>query len=341
MKRLPRLSPFLAILVLALVAGCTSNPPTPAKGTTPTAAGTTAKRLRIAVIPKGTTHIFWKSVHAGAEKAGKELGNVDVLWKGPQLEDDRDGQIAVVQDFVTNKVDGICVAPLDKQALIGPVHEAVDAGVPVVIFDSALQDESKIVSYVATDNWKGGQLAARQMAAALSGNGNVIVLRYNQGSESTEQRENAFLETLAKEFPEIKVISSEQYAGTTQEGSLTKATEVLNKFKDEVNGIFAVCEPNAAGILRALHETELAGKVKLIAFDPSEDLIRAMEAGTCHGIVLQDPVSMGYQSVKAIVSKIRGESVDKRIGTGEYVATPENMKTPEMTKLLNPNRAEK
>ena len=134
-------------------------------------------------------------------------------------------------------------------------------------------------------------------------------------------------------------MSSNQYAGTTQEESLTKAIEVLNKYKDEVNGIFAVCEPNAVGVLGALKETELLGTVKFIAFDSSEDLIRAMEAGTCHGIVLQDPVTMGYESVKAMVIKIRG--VQKRIGTGEYVATPENMKSEQMSKLLSPERFEK
>ena len=331
----------LGLLVcLALVAvGCGTNKPVDTKGTS--SKESSGKKLQIAVIPKGTTHVFWKSVHAGAEKAAKELGDVEILWKGPLLEDDRDGQISVVQDFVTKKVDGICVAPLDKQALVGPVHEAVDAGIPVVIFDSGLQNESKITSYVATDNRKGGELAAREMAKALGGKGGVIVLRYNAGSESTEQREDGFLEVLAKEFPDIKVLSSDQYAGTKQEESLTKATEVLNKYKDEVNGIFAVCEPNAIGVLGALKETELLGKVKFIAFDPSESLIRAMESGACHGIVLQDPVTMGYQSVIAMVSKIRGKSVEKRVGTGEFVATPENMKSAEMTKLLAPETFEK
>lgn len=331
------------LLCLFITIGCGTGAPVSTKSdssATGSADATSSKKLRIAVIPKGTTHVFWKSVHAGAEQAAKELGDVEILWKGPLLENDRDGQISVVQDFVTNRVSGIVVAPLDKQALIGPIHESVEAGIPVVIFDSGLQDESKIVSYVATDNRKGGELAAKQMAEALGGKGNVIVLRYNAGSESTEQREDGFLEMLAKEYPEIKVLSSDQYAGTTQEDSLTKATEILNKYKDQVNGIFAVCEPNAAGVLGALRETGLSGKVKFIAFDPSEDLIRAMEEGNCHGIVLQDPVTMGYQSVKAIVTKIRGGNVEKRIGTGEFVATPENMKTDQMSKLLSPERFE-
>ena len=337
------------MLALTLFVGCdagTSTPKTNPKPGGSSAGGTaakgeaTSKTLRIAVIPKGTTHVFWKSVHAGAEKAAKELGNVEILWKGPLQEDQTASQIDVVQDFTTKKVDGICVAPNDKQGLVAAVTEAVEAGIPVVIFDSALQDESKIVSYVATDNYKGGQLAAQRMGEVLGGKGGVVMLRYHVGSESTEKREEGFLDTLKKEFPDIRILSSDQYAETTPESSLTKATEVLNKYKDEVNGIFAVCEPNAAGVLGALKEAELGTKVKLIAFDPSENLVRAMEEGTCHGIVLQDPVTMGYQSVMAMVKKIRGETVEKRIGTGEFLATPENMKTPEMDKLLSPERFE-
>ena len=332
-----------SLVCFAALIGCSGNAgnvnsSTSGKTTGGSDNGSAAKKLRIAVIPKGTSHIFWKSVHAGAEQAAKDLGDVEILWKGPLLENDRDGQINVVQDFVANRVDGICLAPLDKQALIGPVKDAVATGIPVVIFDSALQDESQIVSYVATDNRKGGELAARHMAKSLGERGNVIILRYNTGSESTEQREEGFLETLKDHFPQIEVISSNEYAGTTPELSLDKAEQILSNFKDRVNGIFAVCEPNANGILVALKNTQLVGKVKFVAFDSSEDLIRAMSDGSCHGIVLQDPVAIGYQSVLTLVKSIRGETVEKRIGTGEFLATPENMKTPEMDKLLNPER---
>ena len=228
------------------------------------------KKLIFAVIPKGTTHEFWKSVHAGAVNAANEIGNVEILWKGPLLEDDRDGQIDVVQGFVAKKVDGICLAPLDKQALIDAVKQAHESGIPVVIFDSALQDESLIVSYIATDNYKGGQLAGQRLGEVLGGKGNVVMLRYNTGSESTEQREQGFLDAIKADFPDINVISSDEYAGTKPELSLDKATQVLQKYKDEVNGIFAVCEPNAAGVLKALEETGLANKVKFIAFDPNK-----------------------------------------------------------------------
>jgi ribose transport system substrate-binding protein len=168
----------------------------------------------------------------------------------------------------------------------------------------------------------------------------VVLLRYNPGSESTEQREKGFLDTLAKEFPKVKVLSSDQYAGTTPESALDKATDVLNKYQDSVSGMFAVCEPNANGLLRALDNTKLAGRVKCIVFDPSPDLIEGLTQGRVHGIVLQDPVTMGYLGVKTMLAHLDGKDVDKRIVTGEYVATPENMKETRMKELLDPAQFE-
>lgn len=298
------------------------------------------KSYKIAVIPKGTTHEFWRSVHAGAENAAEELGNVEILWKGPLLEDDAAGQINVVQDFTVKQVDGICLAPLDSQALLKPVEAAAEAGIPVVIFDSGIDDETKVVSYVATDNRQGGVIAARRLAETLEGIGDVILLRYKTGSESTEQRENGFLDTLKAEFPDINILTSDEYAGVTPEDALAKATQVLGKYADEVDGIFAVCEPNGSGVLKALEELGLAGKVKFVTFDPNKPLIDAMKAGTVDGIVLQDPVKMGYEAVMAMVKHLEGETVEKRINTGEYVATPESMETPEMQKLLKPQQHE-
>jgi len=296
------------------------------------------KTLKIAVIPKGTTHEFWKSVHAGAENAAAELGNVEIFWEGPFKESDRQGQITVVENFITKKVDAIVLAPLDSQALVDAVQQAHDEGIKVVIFDSGLDDESNIVSYVATDNYNGGALAARRMAELLDNKGNAILLRYTPGSESTEQREKGFLETMQKEFPDINIISDNQYLGTTPEEAFDKAQQVLSKHRDEVNGVFAVCEPNVMGTLNALKELELAEQVKLVAFDPSPEIVKGLAEGTVHGVVLQDPVKMGYTAVMAAVKHIRGEDVQKRISTGEAVATPENMKAERMQALLEPEQ---
>ncbi|HVX63275.1 MAG TPA: substrate-binding domain-containing protein [Pirellulales bacterium] len=320
--------------LLALV-GC--GPAAAPSGQNP-AAEPEAKKYRIAVIPKGTTHEFWKSVHAGAEQAAQEAGNVEILWKGPLLERDRDEQISVVEGFVTQQVDGICLAPLDSQSLVAPVRNAKEAGIPTVIFDSALDDESATVSYIATDNYRGGELAAQRLGEVLQGEGNVILLRYNAGSESTYQREEGFLEALGKQYPKIKVLSSDQYAGTTPEEALDVAQQMLLKYRDEVNGIFAVCEPNSTGVLRALQNEGLAGKVKFVGFDPNPPLIDAMSAGEVDGIVLQDPIKMGYLAVKTLVDSLNGKQVEKRIATGEFVATPENMKQAEMDRLLHPEQ---
>ena len=181
----------------------------------------------------------------------------------------------------------------------------------------------------------GMQAGCRSSDSVGSG---VVLLRYNPGSESTEQREKGFLETLAKEYPKINVISSNQYAGTTPESALDKATDVLNKYQDRVTGIFAVCEPNANGVLGALENTGLASKVKALVFDPSPALIKALTDGKVHGIVLQDPVTMGYLGVKTMVAHLDGSKVEKRIVTGEYVATPENMNSESMKKLLEPEQ---
>jgi ABC-type sugar transport system substrate-binding protein len=183
-------------------------------------------------------------------------------------------------------------------------------------------------------------LACVGCRAGSGGGSGVVLLRYNPGSESTEQREKGFLETLAKEFPNIKVLSSDQYAGTTPEGALDKATDVLNKYQNRVTGIFAVCEPNATGLLGALENAGLAGKVKAIVFDPNATLIKGLTEGKLHGIVLQDPVKMGYLGVKTMVAHLQGKPVEKRIVTGVYVATAENMSDPQMKKLLEPAQSQ-
>ena len=293
----------------------------------------------IAVIPKGTTHEFWKAIHAGAVKAQQELTaggtKVEIIWKGPLREDDRDQQIQVVENFISRKVSGIVLAPLDSKALVAPVATAARAKVPVVIFDSDLQSD-KYVSFVATDNYKGGVLAGEQMAKLLGGKGNVILLRYQVGSASTEAREAGFLDAL-KKFPDIRIISSDQRGGATRELCYQAAQNILNRYGKEVNGIFGPCEPVANGIVMALRSAGKAGgAVKVIGFDAGTQTIEAMKKGDVQGIIVQNPVRMSYLAVKTIVEHLQGKPVEKRIDTGVYVVTPENMDTPEMKELLYP-----
>lgn len=330
--------PAFSLGLILLATGCGSKATLNGTGSSGTT-GSQSDTLRIAVVPKGTSHEFWKSVHAGAQAAAKELGNVEILWKGPETENDTAGQISVVKNFITSHVDGVCLAPNHSQALIDVAAEAAAENIPVVIFDSGLGEGAPSVSYVATDNLRGGVLAGERLAEAIGHQGKVIMLRYKEGSESTEQREQGFLDAMAKE-PDIEVISSDQYAGTSTQEAMQKATQLLNKYRTEVNGIFAVCEPNCNGTLEALKQTGLAGQVQFVAFDPSDRLIAGMSDGSVAGIVLQDPYQMGFQSVKTIVAHLAGEDVQAVISTGEFVATAENQNQPPFDRLLHPEITE-
>jgi len=290
--------------------------------------------MKIAVIPKGTTHEFWKAIHAGAVQASRELG-VEVIWKGPQKEDDRAQQIIVVEDFINRGVDGIVLAPLDDRALCRPVQDAVREGIPVVIIDSGLQGED-YVSFVATDNYKGGVLAAQRLGELVGGKWNVFLIRYQEGSASTTRRESGFLDTITSDFPNISLLVHDQYAGATTETAYQLAENLLGRFQ-EVEGIFCPNESSTFGTLRALQESGLAGKVKFVGFDSSPKLVQALREGHLHGLVLQNPMKMGYLGVKQMVSHLKGEKIESRVDTGVYLATRENMDKPEIKALLWPD----
>ena len=323
---------FLLLIVLVVIATVSCNKPGG-----PAASG--KKKLTIAVIPKGTTHEFWKSIHAGSNKAASELsaqGNeVEVIWKGPLREDDREQQIQVVEGFTSQGVDGIVLAPLDNRALVRPVEDAKRAGVPTVIIDSALESDA-IVSFVATDNRKGGVLAADRLGQLLNGKGKVLVLRYAEGSASTTDREEGFLGEIKQKFPGIELVSTDQYAGATRDTAKRASENLLNRFGDEVQGIFTPNESATAGMLLALQDIGKAGKVTFVGFDASQVFIDAINANQLHGIVVQNPFNMGYLGVRSIVDHLQGKPVEKRIDTGVTMVTRDNLGAPEIQTLLHP-----
>jgi len=292
-------------------------------------------KLKIAVIPKGTTHIFWKSVEAGAQAAGKELG-VEIIWKGPLKENDRAQQIAIVELFVQEGVSGIVLAPLDNTALQRPVAAAVSKKIPVVIFDSALKGEAgkDFVSFVATDNKKGGSLGGEHLGKLLNGKGKIVLLRYLVGSASTQEREDGFLSAIAKS-PGLNLIVNNRYAGATAAEAKTVAMNLIDKLKEAV-GVFAPNESSTFGMLLALRQNNLAGKIKFVGFDTSPPLIEALQKGEIDALVAQDPTKMGYEGVKTLVASLQGKQVSKRIDTGVRLITRENLNTPEIKKLLDP-----
>jgi ribose transport system substrate-binding protein len=293
----------------------------------------------IAVIPKGTSHVFWQSIHAGAEKAAQEFG-VSVIWRGPLREDDRASQISEVEGFITRGVSGIVLAPLDETALMAPVADAVRNNIPVVIIDSGLKG-SDYVSYVATDNRKGGQLAGDYLAELLAGKGKVVLLRYAEGSESTNQREQGFLDAIAK-HPGIEVVSSNQYGGADVEGAYKRSESMLSRFKAldgslSIDGIFCPNESTSFGMMRVLQDNGWAGKVRMVGFDSSDNLAKGLAEGHINGLVMQDPLNMGYLGVKTMIEHLKGQPVEKRIDTGVRLVRREDMSDPVVQQLLKPD----
>lgn len=321
---LPRIFP--ALLLAFLTPALSAAEPTPAQTYT------------VAVVPMGTTHEYWKAIHAGALQAQEELRaagmTVDVIWKGPLREDDRDQQIQVIENFTGRHVSGIVLAPLDARALARPVESAVAAGIPVVIVDSGLQSRAP-ASFIATDNYAGGRLAAKRLGALLNGMGNVILLRVQAGAASSEERERGFLEEMQSKFPKIRILSSNNYGGATRDTAMGVSQNLLNRYGTAVDGIFTPNESTTAGMMLALSNAGLGqGKVKLVGFANSQLFIDALRKGELQGLVMQDPFRMGYLGVKSVIAAARGEKVPPKVITDIVMATPDNLTDPAVVALL-------
>ena len=315
------LAAVLVSIGLLLGSGCGPKSPAPS--------GNTASPLRLAVIPKGTTHVFWQSIKAGAEAAGSEFGG-QIRWIGPEREGDRERQIQIVEDCLVDKVDGVVLAPLDFKALVPSVEKLADRKVPCVIVDSGIGTE-RYVTFAATDNYQGGVIAARRMGEILGGRGRVLVLKYAQGSASTEARENGFLDTIKKEFPGIAVADA-RYGLDTVETALQTAEDLLTRNRD-VQGFFACNESTTVGALQAL-QSQHRSEVKLVGFDAAKSLLDGLRAGQIDALVAQNPYKMGYEGVKAVVQNIRGQTVPKQIDTGVALITKDTLSDPKIKALL-------
>jgi ribose transport system substrate-binding protein len=298
-------------------------------------------KYRIAVIPKGTTHVFWQSIHAGAEHAKRERGNVDIVWDGPAKEDQRHEQQQIVERHTTEGVDALILAPCDRETLVVPVEGALRDKIPVVIIDSGLQmtdairNSPQYLGYVATDNHQGGVEAAKRLLAVLKGKEHpkVLLLRYQKGSESTEQREAGFRETM-RAASHVNFVEAPDEAGATVDTAQQVAERLLSDQKD-IDGIFTPNESSTTGMLRALEVLGRAGQIRFVGFDSSEILINALTAGKLDGLVLQDPFDMGYQSVIRALDYLNGKPApaDKIKNTNLQVVTKENMNDPAIKPL--------
>jgi ribose transport system substrate-binding protein len=295
------------------------------------ACGRSGQRV-VGVVPKGASHIFWQTVHAGAIKAAGEYG-FSVDWSAPPLEVDASRQIEIVDAMINRGVSGIALAPVDKQALIAVVERAADKGIPVAIFDSAI-DTSKVISYVATDNTEAGRMAARRMGEVLGGKGKVGIIGFMAGSASTMEREHGFQDETRRRFPGIDLVGL-QFANADRAKAMALTENILAAHPD-LAGIFADNESSSAGALQAL-KARGASAVKLVAFDASEQLIASLRDGSIDSIVAQNPFRMGYESVRAIGLQLSGKRPEPKLDSGATLIRREDLDREEIKQLLFPD----
>ena len=311
--------------------------------------------LRIVVIPKGMTHEFWQSIHRGAQRAAddyqKDNIRVQIIWDGPLRERDILEQISIVDRRIATGVSGIVLAPQHSEILSAPVKRAQQEKIPVVVIDSGLNYKEGMIKYVATDNYNGGWLAAAQLARVLVAEGKaepkLILLRYQVGSESTDQRERGFLDyfnPLKTEkprlgpLPKVQWLSDNQYAGATRDSASRVAAPLVQQFRDQADAIFAPNESSASGTLDVLRSLELnfgnpnnKRRIHLMGFDSSKPLLQAIADGDVDGSIIQDPYKMGYLGVDTLVRflKLNQDVNDQRRkmerSTGEYLVIKENV----------------
>jgi ribose transport system substrate-binding protein len=286
----------------------------------------------IGVVPKGANHIFWQTVHAGAVKAAKE-SNVDIEWNAPTLEIDSSRQIAIVESMVNRRLAGIALAPVDRKALVGVVERAAAAGIPVAIFDSDIDTEKRL-TYVATDNHEGGRIAATKMGELLLGEGEVAIISFMPGSAATMEREEGFREEIKKTYPKIRIVQTAY--GMADRAKARAAAENIMAAHPDLGGLFADNESSSAGAVLAVKARGDA-KVRMIAFDSNDQLVADLQDRYIDALIIQRPMQMGYESVKALGRKLQGQPIESRVHLSAVLVTRADMEKPDVIELLHPD----
>ena len=292
------------------------------------------EKLKIVVIPKSNTALYWKLTHSGAKLGAVSSGGVDFMWRSPVEENDVAKQISLVDQCVAEGVSGIALAPMDNKALSEAVAKAAKKKIPVLIFDSALKGTpgKDFISFVSVDNKKAGYLAGEHLAKLLGGNGKIVMLRYMVSKSNISDREDGFLEAIAK-HENIKLIEKNRFVSGTVDEATNECMKMEDKLK-EADGIFCSYEQSTIGMLFALRKLNLAGKVKFVGFDTPEPAIEALKKNEINALIAQDPARMGFLCVKTLVDYIRGKKVPLKIDTDVHLITRDNLNDPDIKKLF-------
>ena len=283
----------------------------------------------LAWIPKSTDSSFWLAIKRGAEKAGAELG-YEVLYVGVQDQTNIPGQINLVNDMVTRRIDGILIAATDAKALSPAITKAIEAGVPVITVDSGIDPDTSL-AYIATDNLGAAKLAAQKLAELIGGKGKVGDIGITAGSQTGYERENGFLEEM-KNYPDIEVLPV-QYSGCSPAKALNIATDIHTGNPDLV-GFYGACDGSGTGAGQLAKQKGL--DLRIVAFDSSAEEFELFKEGYIDALVLQDPFKMGYDGVYAMDKVLNGQKVEPRtVAIPAQVVTKENMSEPAIQKLLS------
>lgn len=296
------------------------------------AAQPAVKDVHLVFIPKASDQVFWDVMRTGVDKAVQEDGHIQLTWRGPAHNDDIDSQIKILQLYSKSGVDAILIAATDRARLVAPVRRAVAMGIPVVAVDSGL-DGNQHSNFVTSNNYAGGQLAAKSLADLLDKKGRVVVLRTVAGSASTDDRAKGFLDYMKANAPAITVVADVYGGGST--GRSRQSAVALLGGHQPLDGVFAVNETSTDGMLRALRDTGQAGKLRFVGFDATDFLLEGLKKQEISGLVIQNPAQMGYKGVQAAVAAARGQALkEATIFTDTTLVTRANFQNPEIQKMM-------
>ncbi|MEZ0212118.1 MAG: ABC transporter substrate-binding protein [Xanthobacteraceae bacterium] len=298
------------------------------------AAPSTAHAGEIAVIVKTVNSTFWQNVQKGADTALKQVGGGNTLnFQGPASESAIADQVNMVENAVNRGVAGIVLAPSDPDALVPAVKKAWEARIPVVIIDSLLAKgaESYYQSYLATDNRKAGELAAKALIDKVGTDGKIAVMSYVAGAGSEIGRVGGFTDYI-KANSKLQIVGP-FYSQSQMATALNQTTDVLAANPD-LKGIFGANEPTAIGMARAIKQAGKSGKIVAVGFDGNQDLQEFVKDGTLAAIIVQGSFQMGDLGVKTVSKLIKKEKVEKFVDTGAVVVTKANIDLPEAKNVL-------
>ena len=311
----------------ALIVGACSTTGTASSGASAAASGA---KPYIPVISKGFQHQFWQAVKKGAEDEATKL-NVTITFEGPENESQVDKQMEMLQAALDKHPQALCFAALDSKAAIPLLEKAKAANIPVVGFDSGV-DSDIPVSTAATDNIAAAALAADKMGEAIGGKGKVGIIVHDQTSRTGIDRRDGFINEMKAKYPDIEIIGP-QYGGGDQLKS-TDLAKAMIQANPDIKGFFGANEGSAIGVVNAVKELNMSGKLVVIGYDSGQAQIDAINSGLMLGAITQNPIGIGEKCVETAVKAINGEAVEKNIDTGFFWYDKTNITDPEIAAVL-------